>query len=270
MTAQIVAEVGSNWNPGAPLESWQALIEAAAEAGADVVKGQDWHPIEQIDRPQEWKRRCGRWTLDPEWHGDLRLAAFRLGMSFGCSVFTQSAVARTITASAATIRPAMLKLPSSAISDSHLLWFIGGLPMKHPAHSLDLERSWPPIYLSLGEATTPFQVSTAIARLARYDLTLLACIAEYPVEDRDRRASLRLLDALTFAKQFGLPVGISSHVAYPDAIRAARNAVKKGAVVVEAHLRLQGVTPDDAPDNGPWALWPEEFKELVEAVREVE
>jgi len=39
-----------------------------------------------------------------------------------------------------------------------------------------------------------------------------------------------------------------------------------GAVVVEAHIRSHD-TPEKCPDNGPWSLYPEQFKELAEAVK---
>ena len=41
MTVTIVAELGSNWDPADPLNSSRQLIQAAAGAGANVVKMQD-------------------------------------------------------------------------------------------------------------------------------------------------------------------------------------------------------------------------------------
>jgi N,N'-diacetyllegionaminate synthase len=266
----IIAEIGTNWTPS-DLNSALKMIHVAAQAGADLAKFQDWHPLEQMNRSQEWKDRCVPWTLPPEWHETLRAEADRHGIGFMCSVFTVDALERAL--SLPTMldldalrrlrdvpRKTAVKLASSEIFNHGLL---ARLANRNP-WMLRGDVPYPPVLLSLGEVNHANQVHTAIARLAHYRIVLMACIAEYPV-----KRPLDLLDSLLFAQTFGLPVGISSHVAYPDAAHIAGQAVRRGAVVVEAHLRAEG-TLDDAPDNGPWALFPDEFAGLVEAVKDAD
>jgi sialic acid synthase SpsE len=79
----------------------------------------------------------------------------------------------------------------------------------------------------------------------------------YPAKD----AHLVQMDYL---KEFGLPVGFSNHLPYPQVIEAVRQM--GDLAVLELHLRSQE-TPADAPDNDAWALYPEQFKEVVEMIR---
>jgi len=243
----IVAECGSNWDPADPLESGKALIRAAAEAGASHVKFQDWHPIEEMDRPDDWKARCAPWTMQPAWIPALRREAGKRGLGFLCSVFTMEAVSRAVKYDYPAI-----KIASSEITNLELIRRIGRLRI--------------PVWLSTGvPGPRNKNVQTAIytvGRLALRNLVLMHCEAEYPAPGKDAGTKVAGL-----RKAFDVSVGWSSHVAYPDAVGVAVEAVQAGAVVIEAHLRLQGVTPENAPDNGAWSLWPEEFAELVRAVR---
>jgi sialic acid synthase SpsE len=259
----IIAEIGTNWTPG-DLDSALEMVRVAARAGADLAKFQDWHPLEQMNRPQEWKERCAPWTLPPTWHQPLRSVATECGIGFMCSVFTPQALARALRPSATVHkhgdwppRRTAVKLASSEITNCDLLVRLAN---RTPWMTTD-GMPHPPVFLSLGEVAHQNQVHTAIARLSEYDLTLMACVAEYPV-----KRPLDLLDSFIFAQTFGLPVGVSSHVAADRAAWATGQTVKRGAVVVEAHLRAEW-TPKDAPDNGAWALYPDELAELVEAVR---
>ena len=246
---RIVTEVGSNWDPSAPLDSCRAFIDAVAEAGADDVKFQDWHPLAQFDRPGWWKQQSGRWTLTPGLIKELRSYAQRRGLGFITSVFTANAVQRAV------YHP-VIKIASSELGNQDLLRRIA---FSRPA--IEGGECW----LSLGETRNNEWVNTAIARLGFHYIRLLACVAEYPVT-----RPLDLWDNFTFASQWPLPLGISSHIAYPHCRSMIKQLVGRGASVVEVHVRLRDVTPDDAPDNGAWALWLPEFKELVKMIRGIE
>lgn len=247
---QIVAEVGSNFDSAAPLESCKAFVDAVAEAGADHVKFQDWHPLEEFDRPDEWKEQSGEWTLEPDVLKMLRSYAQRCSLVFITSVFTTNAVIR------AKYHP-IIKIASSEIGNQGLLCDASYIKPPVPRNS--------EYWLSLGEVKNNEWVNTAIARLGAHNIRLLACVAEYPVI-----RPLDLFDSFTFAQQWPLPLGVSSHVAYPHCRNTIRDIVRRGADVVEVHVRMRGVTPDGAPDNGPWSLWMDEFTALVEMIREME
>lgn len=252
---KIVAEVGSNFTPG-DLTSAIEMVHVAADCGADLVKFQDWHPIEQMNRTDEWKERAGSWTLPVEWHMPLRAAADDCGIGYMCSVFTLKAWERARYGSVFPFPP--IKIASSELINQRLL---AEFSYQGP-YRMDDDTRRPIALLSLGEVSHSNQVHTAIARLSRYETILMACIAEYPVG-----RPLDLFDSLIFAQTFGLPVGVSSHLVYTDALKYIPQLVKRGAEIVEMHLRTKE-TLGDCPDNGPWALFPNEFKEVVEAVRE--
>ena len=88
-------------------------------------------------------------------------------------------------------------------------------------------------------------VLASLMRFALRRVRLLACVSEYPVGN-----ALDLWNSFTFAQRFGLPLGVSIHVPYPHCRAMIKQLIKRGAGVVEVHVRLRGVTPDDAPDNG--------------------
>jgi hypothetical protein len=72
------------------------------------------------------------------------------------------------------------------------------------------------------------------------------------------------LAQMNYLREFGLPVGFSSHLPYPQVIEAVGQM--DDLAVLELHLRSRD-TPADCPDNKPWALYPEQFKEVVEVIR---
>lgn len=263
----VIAEIGSNWHPVAPDESIADMVQAAADAGVDAVKMQDWAPIEAMPRSDEWKARCTPWTLTYAQLKAAQRVALDRGLEFFCSVFTPEAVWR-----AGMLLCQRVKIASSEITNQGIIASIQAASAVRQHTSLHCEgqadRPSPgtqAVFASLGEVQYDYQVTTLISRLNTVNLVLMGCVAEYPVE-----RPLDLLDAFTYAQQFGLPAGVSSHVPLAGVIPVVRSAIKRGAVAVEAHLRLADVTPDDAPDNGPWALYPSELAELVQAIREVE
>lgn len=249
MTVIIVAELGSNWNPADPLNSCRQLIQAAASVGANAIKMQDWYPLDEMDRDATWKQRCEPWTLAPGAVPALRWAAQRQHVDFLCSTFTISAVTHAV-----QYRYPAIKIASSEIGNEELLTRLARLRF--------------PVWLSTGGATYK-DIERALGwmgRVVRRMTTLLHCVCEYPTSLE--HAAMRRITNL--GKRFGLPVGWSSHAAYPDAVELAAEAVRLGATVVEAHFRVEGITPENAPDNGMWALYPEEFAEVVKAVRGAE
>ncbi|MEN6348182.1 MAG: N-acetylneuraminate synthase [Syntrophomonas sp.] len=91
-------------------------------------------------------------------------------------------------------------------------------------------------------------------------VTLLHCTTEYPAPYCE--INLRVMDTLSSA--FALPVGYSDHtmgLAIPIA------AVARGAVVIEKHFTLDRHLP--GPDHSA-SLEPDELKELVKSIRQVE
>lgn len=248
----IVAEIGSNWDNSRPFESLTAMVQAAAATGADFAKCQDWYPIENMPRPQAWKDQCRPWTLPPPVVPVLMREADLRGVRFLASVFTEDAVRR-----ARRWGYPAVKIASSEIGNEALLRLVAELCPSCP------------IWLSTGEAGWDWGVikqALEWLRPVRENVVLMHCVAQYPTPVEDV-----VLRRLAWMQEYvNLNVGWSSHVAAPAAAQVAAEAVRLGATVVEAHLRVKHVSPEGAPDYGNWSLFPDEFAELVEAARKAE
>jgi N-acetylneuraminate synthase/N,N'-diacetyllegionaminate synthase len=92
------------------------------------------------------------------------------------------------------------------------------------------------------------------------EIILLKCTSLYPSEPQN--VNLRAMD--TLRASFNLPVGFSDHT---PGILIAAAAVARGACVIEKHLTLSRSLK--GPDHS-YAIEPDEFKQLVKAIREVE
>jgi sialic acid synthase SpsE len=246
----IIAELGSNWYPLNPENSCSMLIRAAAEAGVDHVKMQDWSPIEQMNRTDEWKARCDPWTMTERLFRRCKTMCDRVGVGFLTSAFTEEAVVRGL-------RNDVLKIASSEAMNWDLL------------RAVRFHAEKQTVLVSLGE-TPDDQVERVMLTIGLntgFDVVLMACVAEYPAsKERAQKELQRMAD---LHRVYGLPVGWSSHVAYPDVVEVAWQVAKMGARWIEVHVRMEG-TPEESPDNGPWSLYPDELGDLVSAVRDAE
>jgi N-acetylneuraminate synthase/N,N'-diacetyllegionaminate synthase len=234
---RIVAEAGVNHDGS--VEKALDLVEAAKNAGADVVKF-------QIYRPEEFMRRT-----DSNWDLLSRLAlpfeSFRkiashceaLGIEFmgtpdGCGSL------RFLVEELPVKR---IKIGSGQLTNRRLL----GL-----AFETDL-----PVILSTGMATFD-EVREVVEAAPWVDLTLLHCTSLYPCPLR-----LANVSAMYELGKLGKKVGYSDHTI---GSLAAILAVAYGATVIEKHFSLGGtISPDHAMSAGP-----ESFGGLVAAVREAE
>ena len=122
--------------------------------------------------------------------------------------------------------------------------------------------------VSPDKVVSPADLSDSLGRLGKdQPVTLLYCLADYPAGGA--LAFLTMKAALeSIAPYATAGIGWSSHVPYPACMGVAEKAVTCGATMIEAHLRVRGTTPDNAPDSGDWALWEGQFKELVEVVKD--
>ena len=92
------------------------------------------------------------------------------------------------------------------------------------------------------------------------DICLLKCTAVHPAKNTE--ANMRTLPEI--AKQFGTLVGLSDHTM---ALTVPVVATALGAKVIEKHLALRRA--DGGPDS-EFSLEPNEFAEMVQAVRAAE
>jgi N-acetylneuraminate synthase len=253
--ALLIAEAGVNHNGDLALA--RALVDAAAEAGADVVKFQTFSADRLVTRraaTAEYQRRAtgsdvsqhamlAALELSPAAHGELIEHCGRRGIEFMSTPFDPES-ARLL----GRLGVRRIKISSGDVTNLPLLELIGGLDRQ--------------VILSTGMADLA-EVEAAVAALRRggaRDLMLLHCVSNYPAAPAD--TNLRAMD--TLARAFALPVGLSDH---STGITVALAAVARGACAVEKHLTLDRTLP--GPDHQA-SLEPAELAALVAAVRTVE
>lgn len=254
--ALIVAEVSANHNQSLPRAL--AVIDAAADAGADAVKLQTFTADAMtldVDRPEFRIGGGTAWDGDTlhrlydeaatpwEWHEPLRARALERGLGFFSTPFDAAAVAFLD-----DLGVEVHKVASFEVTDTGLLH--------------DVARSGKPVILSTGMATED-EVERAVGALragGAAEIVLLACVSSYPAPAEE----MNLRRIVTLRERFDVPTGLSDHTM--DDV-AAVASVALGACVIEKHLTL--ARADGGPDSG-FSLEPAELASLVTAVRRAE
>jgi N,N'-diacetyllegionaminate synthase len=120
-----------------------------------------------------------------------------------------------------------------------------------------------PLLLSTGMANLG-EISEALKTrdldLAEQDVALLHCTTRYPTPPA--QVNLNAMETLRFV--FGFPVGLSDH---SEGIAIPIAAAALGARIIEKHFTLDKTR--EGPDHH-YALEPEELRQMVEGVRQVE
>ena len=254
---QIIAEAGVNHNGSADLAF--RLVDAAAKAGADVVKFQTFHPDGVISRIAE-KADYQKLTTDPsetqlemsrklelgaDVHLRLRDYCLEKNIEYLSSPFDLSSIDNLVKLGVSTV-----KVPSGEITNLPYLRKVGSLGKK--------------LIISTGMSILE-EVEDAVGVLksagtSKEDITVLHCNTEYPTPFED----VNLQAMLTIRDRLGVRVGYSDHslgLIVPVA------AVALGAEIIEKHLTLG--KDMDGPDHKA-SLEPEEFHAMVESVRSIE
>ncbi|MEV0896696.1 pseudaminic acid synthase [Actinoplanes sp. NPDC049802] len=224
----IVAEMSGNHNGS--LDRALALVDAAADAGADAIKIQTYtadtmtvdvkHPRFQISAGHDlwggdylyqlFERAHTPW----DWHAPIFERARERGITAFSSPFDRTAVELL-----EKLDAPMYKIASSEITD---------LPLIRLAAS-----TGKPIIISTGMAT--LREITAAVEAAQgagaTDVTVLSCTASYPAPPEE--TNLRRIPVL--AEALRLPIGLSDHTM---GIGVPIAAVAYGAVLIEKHFTL--------------------------------
>lgn len=247
----VVAEAGSNHNGS--FETALALIDAAAEAGADAVKFQTFEAARLYPRRAGTSDYLGSTTpiyeiieameMPAAWLPALRDRAHERALAFLSSPFHEEAVELL-----APIVDAF-KIASYELTHAPLLEAVA--------------RTGLPVVVSTG-ASTLAEARRAIETLARAGneaVVVLQCTAAYPAPLE--AANVRAVQ--TLASELGVPAGLSDHTRDPTAAPMAATAL--GAVLIEKHFTLSNRLP--GPDHA-FAVEPDELARLVQAVRRTE
>ncbi len=236
----IIAEIGSNHN--GKLSQAKRLIDKAKKAGADCAKFQTFKADELVAKNHPAYQILKRLELPEDWHYILSDYCKKKNILFASTPFYVEAID--------TLR--YIKAPFIKISSGDITYFA---LLKKAA------RTKSTIFLSTG-ASTLSDISKAIEviRPINKKIILLHCVSAYPprLEDLNLRALKVLSD------KFGLPVGFSDHT---RSLAAVLGAVSLGACVIERHFTISRRVK--GPDHF-FAMEPDEFKKMVNQIRELE
>lgn len=245
----VVAEMSGNH--GGRLERALAMIDAAAQAGADAVKIQVYRPDTitlDSDKPDFRIATDNAWaehrTLHQlyqaahtpwEWLSELFARAGRRGIALFGSVFDHSSVAAL-----ECFDPPAYKIAAPEICDLPLLRTVAA--------------TGKPVLLSTGLASLA-DLATAVDVLVAHGaggIVLLKCSTAYPAPEDE--INLRTIPNL--AETFACPAGFSDHTL---GMGVALAAVALGAQVIEKHFTLD----DEDTVDGFFSLQADAFAAMI-------
>jgi N,N'-diacetyllegionaminate synthase len=257
MKTLIIAEAGVNHNGDINLA--KQLIDAATEAGADIVKFQTFNANRQVtrsakkadyqaqttDSTESQHEMLSRLELTEAMHHILIAHCKTCNIAFLSTGFDIESVDLLV-----SLGQECFKIPSGEITNLPYLRHIGQLGKT--------------VILSTGMATMG-DIEAAIdvleqAGTPRTMLTVLHCTTEYPTPMNE--VNLRAMQSIN--KALDIAVGYSDHT---QGIEVAIAAVATGAVVIEKHFTLDRNLP--GPDHKA-SLEPAELKAMVTAIRNIE
>jgi N-acetylneuraminate synthase len=278
--ALVIAEAGVNHNGS--LDLALQLVDAAAQAGADVVKFQTFRAerlVSRLARKADYQVRNtgeGAGQLDMLRSLELPQEAYRvvaarchkLGIAFMSTAFDVESL-RFL----ASFEMPAVKIPSGDLTAAPLVLEAArlGRPLIVSTGMCTLEEIEEALGVIAYGLVGPKRQPSCAAFAAAYasdegramlakKVILLHCVTEYPAPPAE--VNLRAMDLLH--KTFGLRVGYSDHTLGTSVALAA---VARGAAVLEKHFTINRALP--GPDHRA-SLEPTELAQLVHDAREIE
>jgi N,N'-diacetyllegionaminate synthase len=253
----IIAEAGVNHN--GDIDMACALIDAASDAGADLVKFQTFdadrlvtsnackadYQMKTTASDESQRDMLKRLELSPAMHEQLIAHAARRGIEFFSTAFDLESLDYLM-----NLGMSQIKVPSGELTNLPYLRKVGSIGR--------------PVILSTGMANLG-EIEAALAALEsagtpRHQITVLHCSTEYPAPISE--VNLKAIPSL--AQAFGVQVGYSDHT---EGIEVAIAAVALGACVIEKHFTLDRSLP--GPDHRA-SIEPEELSRMVRSIRNIE
>ncbi len=253
--AYIIAEMSANH--AGSIDRALELVHVAKEAGADCVKIQTYTPDTMtIDCGNEYFQiGKGIWEGENlyslyqkaytpwEWQERLRDEAAEAGIDFLSTPFDSTSVDFL-----EKLGVSFYKIASFELVDIPLLEYIAARNK--------------PIVMSTGMGTLEeiTEAVSAIYSTGNRQLALMKCSSAYPA----KREEMNLGTIRDLRARFDIPVGLSDHSmgAY-----SAVTAVAMGASIIEKHFCISRAIEN--PDSS-FSMEPDEFRDMVDQVREVE
>ena len=253
--AYIIAEMSANH--AGSMERALELIHAAKDAGADCVKIQTYTADTMTSdcHNEYFQIEKGTWEGENlyglyqkaytpwEWQEQLRDEAAKVGIDFLSTPFDPLSVAFL-----EELGVHFYKIASFELVDIPLLECVAAKNK--------------PIVMSTGMGTLEEiqEAVDAIYSTGNRQLALMKCSSAYPAKPEEM--NLRTIQDLK--ERFGVPVGLSDH---SMGAFSAATAVAMGANLIEKHFCISRAVKN--PD-AVFSMEPQEFRQMVEQVREVE
>lgn len=246
----VIAEAGSNHD--GRLEQAEALIDVAAEAGADAVKFQMFKASRLYTRDAGQSAYLGRtesiydiiaaMEMPAAWLPVLAQRAADADLDFLVSAFDEESLA--------LVDPFVPVHKCASYEMTHL-------PLVRA-----MAATGKPLVMSTGTANLDeVEVSLRAAQEAGCaEVVLMQCTAAYPTPPAD--VNVRAMHSLA---RLGVEVGLSDHSR--DPVIAPCAAVALGARVIEKHYTLSNHLP--GPDHA-FAVEPHELARMVSSIRATE
>ena len=257
MRTLIIAEAGVNHN--GDIEMAKALIDAAADAGADIVKFQTFvaerlvtgvarkadYQVTNTGSSESQYQMLKRLELTSQMHDELIEHSARRGIEFFSTAFDLQSLDYLM-----SLGMKRIKIPSGEITNLPYLRSIGSFAKQ--------------VILSTGMSNLA-DIEAALdvleqAGTPRSQIVVLHCNTEYPAPINE--VNLKAMQSIATA--FGVRVGFSDHT---EGTEIALAAVALGASVIEKHFTLDRKLP--GPDHLA-SIEPIDLARLVSSIRNVE
>ncbi len=251
----IIAEIGSNHNRD--FKEAEKLIDVAKEAGCDAVKFQSYTAdgiyskytprISEMDgrsnegeTPYELIKRI---EMPLDWHRPLKDYCDKVSITFCSTPFDESMV--------------------DILEEVEVPFYkVSSYEITHYPMLAKIAQTGKPIIISTGNSDLD-DVKLAVKTIEENgcrDYALLHCVSQYPAKYED----MNLKCIKTMQDQFDCPIGLSDHTLDSLSVSVA---VAFGCCIIEKHITFD--KKFFGPDH-PFALEPDELKEMVQTVRNVE
>ena len=252
----IIAEIGTSHEGS--LTKARALVDAAADSGADTIKFQ-WVYADEILHPDTGyvKLPTGNIRLydrfkqlecQPDFYRQMVDYVHSKGCKFCCSPFGLRSLKELL-----ELKPDYVKVASPELNHFPMLKALAEYRGRVGAAQV-------PVILSSGVSKLE-DIKNAIDIVGTDNVSLLHCITSYPAPENEY--NLKVISNL--AKQFGIECGVSDHSLDPVLVPCL--SIACGGSVIEKHITLSRKTMglDD-----PVALEPEQFALMVHTVHQTE
>ena len=246
----VIAEIGNNHNGSFDLA--KQLVDASLEAGVDCVKFQIRN-LDDLYRFSEYKNisedlgveyiqdLLKKVELSVEDHQALRKYCYEKNILYMCTPWDEASVEVL-----AGFNVDAIKIASADLCNPYLIEKASKLKK--------------PIILSTG-MSYDFEIQRAVDRLNELgvDFALLHCNSTYPAPESDIH--------LNYIKELNKIHPIIGYSGHERGIAISLAAVALGAKIIERHITFDRAM--EGPDHLA-SLEPEEFKQLVDGIRQIE